>query len=303
MITPGVMVFSLVAAGLVWLAGRRDAACDPRLTVTVLVLMGGFPVLALLPKLVVPEDALPVLPQAGFAWLVGLGWVWAAGVVVFSLRLVAALVQLTVWRRRSVALVEGDFVNHRPEIRVLDGLACPVAAGVVRPLILVPPAWHGWSPALRKSVVAHEAAHHARRDPLWRAVAAVACVLHWWNPLAWWMAGRLADQCEYACDERVVRGGNPPQCYAADLLAVACACRAPATALAMASRGGLEARVRRMFAPPTAGARWRIVWLVALAVVCAIAMAVVDRVPQDRVPAADFEEIRTRYEADPFPGN
>lgn len=303
MITPGVILFSLVAAGLVWLAGRRDAACDPRLTVTALVLMGGLPVLALLPKVAVPGDALPILPEVGFAWLAWLGWVWAAGVVVFSLRLVAALVQLTIWRRRSVAVGDADFVNHRPEIRLLDGLVCPVAAGVMRPLILVPPAWRGWPEALRRTVVAHEAAHHARRDPLWRAVAAVACVLHWWNPLAWWMAGRLADQCEYACDERVVRGGNAARGYAEDLLDFACVCRAPATALAMANHGGLEARVRRILAPPPVGARWRILCLAGLVVVCAVAMAVVERVPQDHVPAADFEEIRTRYEADPFPGN
>lgn len=302
MITPGVVVFSLTAAFLVWLAGRRDAARDPHLTVTALLLLGGFPLLTLLPKVEVSGNVVPGLPDAGLGWLAWLGWVWAAGVVVFSLRLVVALAQLTIWRKRSLAVEDVDFANHRPEIRVLDGLACPVAAGVLRPLVLVPPSWHEWPPDLRQTVVAHEAAHHERRDPLWRAVAAVTCALHWWNPLVWWMAARLADQCEYACDERVVRGGKAARGYAQDLLAVASECRAPATALAMASHGGLEARVRRMLAPPTGDSRWWIACFAVLATFCAVCLAVIDRVPQAQVPGVDVEEIRTRLSADPFPG-
>lgn len=302
MITPSVIAFSLVAAGLVWLAGRRDTARDPRLTVIALILLGGFPLLALLPKVEVPGSALSVLPEAGFNWMAWLGWVWAAGVVLFSLRLAAALAQLIVWRRKSVPVEDLPFLHHQPEIRVLDGLACPVAAGVIRPLILVPPTWHDWSPALRQTVVAHEAAHHARRDPLWRAVAAVTCALHWWNPLVWWMAARLADQCEYACDERVVRGGKAARGYAENLLDVACVCRAPATALAMASQGGLEARVRRMLAPPPEGSWLAFACFTTIALACALALAVIDWMPQDHVPGVDVEEIRTRFLADPFPG-
>ena len=39
------MVFSLVAAALVYLAGRRDVARDPRLTGTALLLVVLFPLL------------------------------------------------------------------------------------------------------------------------------------------------------------------------------------------------------------------------------------------------------------------
>jgi len=155
-----------------------------------------------------------------------------------------------------------------------------------------------------KSVIAHEAAHHARHDPLWRAIAAVACTLHWWNPLVWWMAARLGDQCEFACDERVVRTGLPPRGYAGDLLHVAADCRAPATALAMAAGcRGLEARVRRMLAPPVAGSKAGVAVLAALAFSCAVALAMIERVPQDVIPAADIGEIRTRLSADPFPAD
>jgi len=303
MITPAVVLFSLAAAALVWLAGRRDAARDPRLTVVVLVILAGFPLLSFLPKVRVEGAWMADLPEANMRWVAWLGWVWAAGVVLFSLRLVAALVQLTLWRRRSVAVTDEDFIGIKPEIRVLDGLACPVAAGLFRPLILVPPAWRDWTPALRKTVVAHEAAHHARRDPLWRAIAAVACTLHWWNPLVWWMAARLTDQCEYACDERVLHGGMAPRGYAGDLLHVAAVCRAPATTLAMAGSHGLEARVRRMLAPPAAWSPAGVACLAVLAFSSAVALAVFDRGPADYIPRVDSEEIRMRLMADPFPGD
>lgn len=298
MITPAVLLFSLAAAALVWLAGRRDAARDPRLTLVVLVLLAGFPLLSLLPRVEVAG-----VPEAGFAWVVWIGGFWAAGVVFCSLRLVAALVQLTLWRRRSRPVDDADFADHQPEIRILDGLNCPVAAGIIRPLILVPPAWHEWSPDLRNTVIAHESAHHERRDPLWRAVAAITCTLHWFNPLVWWMAARLAEQCEYACDERVVKSGRPVRGYARDLCAVASVCRAPATTLAMANHRGLEGRVRRMLAPPPAGSAAGVWCLAMLALMSAVVSAVIERKPEDLVPAMDSDEIRTRLGADPFPGS
>jgi beta-lactamase regulating signal transducer with metallopeptidase domain len=298
MITPAVLLFSLAAAALVWLAGRRDAARDPRLTLVALVLLAGFPLLSLLPKIEVAG-----LPETGIAWGAWLGWVWAAGTLLCSLRLVAALVQLTLWRRRSRPVDDPDFAGHHPEIRILDGLTCPVAAGIIRPLILVPPTWRDWSKDLRQTVIAHESAHHARRDPLWRAIAAIATALHWFNPLVWWMAARLAEQCEYACDERVVRNGNPPAGYARDLCDVASVCRSPATTLAMASHNGLEARVRRMLAPPPARSAAGVFCLSLLALTSAVLLAVIERKPVDFLPGVDIEDIHSRLSANPFPGN
>jgi beta-lactamase regulating signal transducer with metallopeptidase domain len=298
MITPAVLLFSLAAAALVWLAGRRDTACDPRLTLVALVLLAGFPLLSLLPKIGIA--GLPGTGPAGSAWL---GWVWAAGAMLCSLRLVAALVQLTLWRRASRPVEDPAFAGPHPEVRILDSLTCPVAAGIIRPLILVPPAWHEWSRDLRDTVVAHESAHHARRDPLWRAIGAITCTLHWFNPLVWWMAARLAQQCEYACDECVVQNGRPAAGYARDLCDVASACRAPATTLAMATHIGLEARVRRMLAPPPARSSAGVWCLSLLALMSAVVLAVIERQPEDFVPALDIDDIRSRLSADPFPGN
>lgn len=290
------IIFSLVAAAAVWSAGRRDAARDPRLTLLALALLACFPLLALLPKA-------PLLPAAEVRetpdFLRWLPWVWGAGVAVFSLRLVAALAAMVGWRRHSRLLERREGV----EIRELDGLAGPVAAGILRPAVFVPGTWRDWSAPVRAAVLAHEIKHHHRRDPLWRAVGAAACTLHWFNPLVWWMARRLADQCEFACDAAVLADGMEAECYAHVLCDLAASTRSPATALAMAHESGLEARVRRIFSSRPAGSGRFLAALLLLTLATALGLVLLKPADPPAAPAVPMEEIRTRFDADPFPGN
>lgn len=296
MILPAVIVFSLVAAGLVWITGRNDKARDPRLTLWVLLLLACFPILSFLPK--VEVNGLPADPKIVTNWL---PWIWAGGAVLCSLRLLLALAQLIRWRHASTPVVDPAFASHHPEIRILDGLRGPIAAGVFRPMILVPAAWNQWSESLRETVIAHETAHHRRRDPLWRTVAAITCTLHWFNPLAWWMSSRLADQCEFACDEQVVREGIDRRTYAIDLCEAAVISRAPATTLAMAHRSGLENRIKRLMTSPSSLSSRGIILASALACSCAFALAMVERGPSEWISTVPAEEIQIRLQANPFP--
>ncbi len=296
------VVFSLTAAAAVWLAGRRDVARDPRLTLLALGLLAVFPLLFFLPKWeVLPPPARDTGEVSGaMRWL---PWLWAAGVLVASVRLVAALAQLWRWRRESERVGVREAGNLIVDVRLLKSYPGPVAAGIWSPVIFVPSDWGYWSPEVREAVLAHEMKHHLRRDPLWRAVGAIACTLHWFNPLVWWMAGRLADQCEFACDEAVVADGFRADRYANVLCDLAAATRAPATTLAMAHEGGLEARVRRMMTKVPRGSRMVLAALIFFTAVTAIGLAVLRRAEPPEKPAIPIEEIRTRLEADPFPGN
>lgn len=300
MISASVILFSIAAAVLVWLAGRRDAARDPLLTVVALGLLAAFPLLTLLPKVPVAG-----LPSAEFTWSSGpwLLWIWAGGVAVCSLRLIGAMVTLAKWRRRSRDVADINFQNNMPPIRVMDDLPCPVAIGIFRPLILVPKDWDRWSLDMKHTVVDHEATHHRRRDPLWRAVATIACTLHWYNPLCWWMAARLANQCEFACDAAVLKNGRPMRVYVQSLCDIAARHQAPQMALPMAAQQGLEARVRRMVSPPPRASRAWIILLAGMALFSATVLAIVDRTPAEILPVIDQEEVRTRLMASPFPSD
>src|SRR5215217_9527468 len=95
------LTFSAVAALLVYLAGRGDAARDPRLTLVALGLLAVFPVLwYFLPKV-------GVLPVAGASapggegsafsgWWIAAG-VWAVGFVYGAVRLMLAARGISGW--------------------------------------------------------------------------------------------------------------------------------------------------------------------------------------------------------------
>jgi D-alanyl-D-alanine endopeptidase (penicillin-binding protein 7) len=203
------------------------------------------------------------------------------------------------WRRNSERIELRDGID----LRLLPGLAGPVAAGIFKPVIFVPEAWHHWTAEVREAVLAHETKHHQRRDPLWRAIAAAACALHWFNPFVWWMARRLAEQCEFACDEALLAEGMPADRYANVLCDLAAPAHSPATALAMAHESGLEARVRRMFSNSPRGSTFALATLLLLTTLTAVALAVVKRADPPAKPAIPMEEIQLRLDADPFPGN
>jgi hypothetical protein len=56
----------------------------------------------------------------------------------------------------------------------------------------------------QRLVLAHEDVHRQRRDNHWNLLAALLCLLHWFNPLAWLALRRMRADQELACDARVI---------------------------------------------------------------------------------------------------
>jgi hypothetical protein len=139
-------------------------------------------------------------------------------------------------------------VRRPVAVRTSAELPAPAAVGVLRPVILLPAAAEGWDDATLALVLGHEMAHVARRDALTALLARTACIVHWYNPLAWGAARALATERERACDDRVLADGTPPDRYADLLLAAARWSRrtpaAPAPVLALARESELETRMR-----------------------------------------------------------
>jgi beta-lactamase regulating signal transducer with metallopeptidase domain len=288
-------IFSIIAAGLVLLAGRRDPARDPRLTFSLLMLTALLPLMgALLPKYgVLPARQIPA-GDAGFPWAAVLSVIWALGFLTGLARLGMAAFALGRWRKRSVAITESGGV----QIRGLHGLRGPVAAGIFRPVVFVPQAWDGWPEERREMVLRHELAHHRRRDPLWLLCAELARAALWFHPLAHWMARRFALQCEYACDEAVLRAGADAGRYAGLLCDFAEERSSTPFALAMADSPSLEKRVVRMFRPAArvGTLTFALLGISGIAAACALSMIARQQSPPDKA------EIQLRLSADPFPG-
>jgi hypothetical protein len=123
----------------------------------------------------------------------------------------------------------------------------PIVWGIFRCRLLLPTAARDWSGEQLRSVLLHELAHVKRRDMLAQLLAQVACALHWFNPLVWLAAWRLAVERERACDDLVLASGVRASAYAGHLLDVvsnfAPARLASSCGLAMARKSSLEGRL------------------------------------------------------------
>lgn len=293
-----VLTFSIIAAGLVFLAGRKDAARDPRLTVLLLVVLSAFPLmLVMMPKIAALPAAGGTANAAGFPWGKILSVIWAAGFSIALGRLALAAWILRRWRDRSVLVDRVAGV----EIRELQGLRGPVAAGVFRPIIFYPETWREWSEVRRQVVLEHELAHHRRRDPLSRLFVELACAVHWYHPLVRWMARRFMLQSEFACDAMVLGKGIDAKKYATVLCDFAENRSASRLALSMAETSTLEARVSRMLKPASGFSSAALLTAGGLGLMAACSLSMIgQKVGKDtQIPA---HEVELRSTADPFPG-
>lgn len=290
--------FAVIAAGLVFLAGRKDAAHDPRLTMLLLALSAVFPIMAtMLPKIEILPAVVGVAGAIGFPWGKLLITIWALGFAVAMARVILAAKGLRCWKSRAMELDRVGGVA----ICALEGLRGPMAAGVFKRVVFVPSSWREWPEENRRIVLEHELAHHRRRDPLWRLLAELACAVHWYHPLVRWMARRFVMQCEYACDATVLREGTHVKIYARLLCDFAEERSISSLALSMAESSSLESRVRRMLLPECelGGKILLALGGLGLLAACSLSMIVREAENSATVPAA---EVRLRLTADPFPG-
>jgi Zn-dependent protease with chaperone function len=104
-------------------------------------------------------------------------------------------------------------------IRCLAGSGCTAfCAGLLRPRVYATAAVAALAPAELDAVLAHEAAHARRRDPLRRLLARAAADAMFWLPLVRWWSGRQAEGAELSADQAAV-GYAGRQAVASALLA------------------------------------------------------------------------------------
>lgn len=103
---------------------------------------------------------------------------------------------LEVWKRkygvrRSVILYQGQKEDQT------------ITFGICRPVIICNREVGSREAEL---LVRHEMVHIRRLDVLWKLLARLAAILHWWNPAVWILRRELERVCEYSCDEIAMEG-------------------------------------------------------------------------------------------------
>ncbi len=96
-------------------------------------------------------------------------------------------------------------MTRLPRLLVSDNAASPIAFGCWRPRILLPRnlAVSLDLPALR-TVLAHELAHHSRRDVAWAWIQLLLGAVWWFHPLFWATAASLRRVREECCDDMLL---------------------------------------------------------------------------------------------------
>ena len=125
----------------------------------------------------------------------------------------AAVVALALWRNLAFArrVKRGAVPVEVPcplPVYLSGSLASPCLLGLFRPAIYL---CDGalTSQAGLDMALAHELAHWRAGDRFWALLRLACCAAHWFNPLVWLGAWLSLQDCERACDHRVLRGAGP----------------------------------------------------------------------------------------------
>ncbi len=204
--------------------------------------------------------ALPVKTQTPLARIVAaLPCIWLGGTPLTFAILATGLIGAERLRRQSRSLYETEIVRLcrrladslsivRPvAVGVCDRLAAPILLGIVRPLILLPPAaLTGWSVEQIEMVLLHELAHVRRWDNLVNLFQRVVESLLFFHPIVWWLSGWARLERELCCDRMVVERTGRARAYAETLFALSVPRHNGHVAAVAMAENHLVIRIRRI---------------------------------------------------------
>ncbi|RPJ57142.1 MAG: hypothetical protein EHM23_21485 [Acidobacteria bacterium] len=156
------------------------------------------------------------------AWMVGLAAVLSrltVGIwVTWRLKRESLLLDDPDWSRDVQTSSTRLGLRRKVPVLIHHRLGAAIAAGIIRPSVILPVAALEWSDEQRRTILYHELGHIKRRDNLTNLLSLVVCAVYWFNPLAWWAAARLRVCREAACDDLVLNCGTRPSRYVSYLL-------------------------------------------------------------------------------------
>ena len=173
---------------------------------------------------------------------------WLIGCALVAGRFLAGRVRISRMMRQAT---EAGYARELMDaaggqsVRVLESASAstPLALGIWRPAVVLPPDAAAWPVARLRAALLHELMHVRRCD----LAAQAACCLYWFHPLAWMSARQLRREREQACDDAVLGRGMAAHEYAGHLVESVRALRGKRSgAMAMAEPSLLEVRVRAL---------------------------------------------------------
>lgn len=150
---------------------------------------------------------------AGFVWLAG-GLLCvafrAAQYARFARRIRRSAQEVT--DERLTGLYAGILseMRLRAELPVFQSplVDSPMLMGIFRPAVFLPVTIRNMDDVSICYVFRHELTHYRRADLLYKWFAQMILCVHWFNPLVYFMSGRINRLCELSCDEAIAKKLN-----------------------------------------------------------------------------------------------
>lgn len=159
-------------------------------------------------------------------------------------------------------------VLFRDNLYQSEAVTSPFVLGLIRPRIYLP---FTLAEKDLDAVVAHEKAHIARGDVLWKLLGYLFLCVYWFNPLVWLAYILFCRDIEFACDERVIGQLAIEECaaYSEALLAASMPkARIAACPLAF-GEGNVKERIKRVLSYKKPA-----FWVILITVLACAALAV-----------------------------
>lgn len=211
--------------------------------------------------------------QLRLPWIVAL---WSLGAALLALRMAVGLAWVDrvrrtcagavdpAWQARLDRLATKFGLRKGIALGVVDDLDSPVAAGWLRPMVLVPAALIArMPPELLEALLAHELAHIKRHDYLINLIQSAIEALLFYHPVVWWLSKQIRVERERIADDLAAQAIGEPRRMALALqrldLLLSSQEIFPAPQLAPAANGdNLMSRIQHLIRPGQHALSWKV---------------------------------------------
>ncbi len=142
---------------------------------------------------------------------------WLAGVLLLLLLSISAVLRYKMETRNLTAVIDPGIQalidQCRKKLHIKRAVPVykdsyfksPCTAGIINPVIYFPgDICRQIDQQQLQYILLHELAHYKRKDLFFNLLAALAAMLHWFNPLVWWAVKEMRCEREIACDTYVM---------------------------------------------------------------------------------------------------
>lgn len=124
------------------------------------------------------------------------------------------------WMQELFAQVKKELkVSEKVRLCQSYGAKVPCMVGIRHPQLILPV--EEYEEGVLRMIYLHELTHYKQKDILLKRLTFCILILHFFNPMAWFLFFQVQKQSEYVCDYRVVRFAGDVRGYVQSLMLVA----------------------------------------------------------------------------------